>query len=386
VTNVRAADDDIVLDGVGRPDQATAAARDELLTLLVGLLPAQFDEVLLRAQIPLHYLSAGAQTTRAIEAIRYADQQGNLDQVARIVGAVIVTAHPATRPDAVIAAAPQPVSRPARAERPLAVAAVTGVTALGLLLLMLRGAQTLGSVGLTGHVWYVLLVLLGLSAAVTVFSLFKSCARYTGKALGATLELGGLVVIMLVTIVLGFAFAPRPAQRFDLTVFLHSEAGRQVVALRNRGSVSLDLGADKRTEAVGDKGEARFVGIPADLRGLEAALSLVDDSYELVDPALAIRLDQEAVYTAIRPRRRALIGYITEEHGRPLPRARATIGGFAATTDQDGRFELMLPIDLPEGERLVTVTASGYDPWHAQAVPGGNVLRARLTPSRDSPY
>jgi hypothetical protein len=200
--------------------------------------------------------------------------------------------------------------------------------------------------------------------------------------LGGILELGGLVVIMLLTTVLGFTFAPHPAQRFDLTVFLHGEAGRQAVVLRNRGHVWLDLGADKRTEVVGDKGEARFVGIPADLRGREMALSLVDDSYELVQPGLAIRLDQDAVYAAIRPRQLPLIGYIADERGRPLPRARATMAGVAATTDQDGRFELVLPADLPEGERSITITALGYEPWQAQTVPGGNVLRARLTPSR----
>ena len=49
--------------------------RDELLTRLLRLLPAQFDVVLFRAAIPPEYLaSSGApQATRAMDAIRYVE-------------------------------------------------------------------------------------------------------------------------------------------------------------------------------------------------------------------------------------------------------------------------------------------------------------------------
>ncbi len=264
---------------------------------------------------------------------------------------------------------------------PLVVAAATGAAALALLVVMLSSAPMLVRVGLTGHVWYVLLILLGLFAAITVFSLFKSYARYRGKALGGTLELGGPVVVMLVVVVLGFYLVPAPPQRFDLTVFLHGAAGHQAVILRNHGKVSLDLGADKRVEAVGDKGEVRFAGIPGDLRDREVALGLDDDTYELANPAHTIRLNQEAIYAAIQPRQLRLIGYVLDAQGRPLVRARAAIAKASAVTDQDGRFELSLPADLPEGERSITITAAGHEPWRGQAVPGGNPLRVQLSPS-----
>jgi len=98
---------------------------------------------------------------------------------------------------------------------------------------------------------------------------------------------------MMAVIVLGFHLVPAPPpvpppvppQHFNVTVFLHGKAGRQVVVLRNHGKVSLDLGADKRIEAVDDKGEARFAGIPGDLRDREVALGLDDDIYELVNRA-----------------------------------------------------------------------------------------------------
>jgi hypothetical protein len=262
------------------------------------------------------------------------------------------------------------------------VAAATGTAALALLVLMVSSAPMLVRVGLTGHVWYVLLLLLGLSAAVTVFSLFKSYARYRGQALGGTLELGGPVVVMLVVVVLGLYLVPAPLpgppQHFDLTVFLHGKAGRQVVVLRSHGKVSLDLGADKRIEAVGDKGEAWFADIPGDLRDREVAIGLEDETYELVDSALTIRLGQEAVYAAIQPRQLPLSGTVSDKHGRPLPQARVVIATASAVTDKDGQFKIQLPADLPEGDRSITITAPGYETWRGQVAPGGNRLEVQL--------
>jgi hypothetical protein len=381
-----------VTDGLVTHDAvavATHMTREGLLAQLTKLLPAQFEEVLFRAQLPPEYLSASSapQTTRAVEVIRFLEQQKRLPELARTVDHVIAARESdATGPEAGTAAAqPRALSKRdahrARALAPLGVAAATGAAALGVLVLMLSSAPTLVRVGLTGHVWYVLLLLLGLFAAVTIFSLFKSYARYRGKALGGTLELGGPVVVMLGVIVLGFSLVPAPPQRFDVTVFLHGQAGRQAVVLRNRGKVALDLGADKRIEAVGDKGEARFAGIPGDLRDREVALGLDDDTYELASSGLTIRLSQEAVYAAIRPRQLRLVGYVSDEQGRPLPRAHAVIAKVATATNQDGQFEVALPADLPEGERSITITAEGYQPWSAQAVPGGDPLRVRLSPS-----
>ncbi len=273
--------------------------------------------------------------------------------------------------------------RHAEASIPLLVAAVTGLAGLGLLLLMLWNAQELVGLGLTGYVWYVLLLLLGLAAVVTVFSLFKSYARYTGKAPGGASGLGRPIVVMLLVIALGFYLAPAPVQPFDVTVFLHSEAGPQVAILRNSGRLSLDFGADRRTESVGDKGEVRFLGIPPNMRGRKIALALDDDNYELVNPSLELRPNQEVFYAAVRPKRLSLAGYVSDDRGRPLAQARASIAGNAATTDQDGRFEISLPADLSEGDRTIIITAPGYETWRAQAAPGGNSLQVRLSTSID---
>src|SRR5580692_10223422 len=64
--------------------------KDELLTRMNRLLPAQFEEVLFRAGIPLEYISSAgsAQAQRAVDVLRYIEPQNELGRLARILEAV----------------------------------------------------------------------------------------------------------------------------------------------------------------------------------------------------------------------------------------------------------------------------------------------------------
>ena len=264
-----------------------------------------------------------------------------------------------------------------------AVAAIAMVIGLALLGVMLWNPSQLVERGLTGYVWYVLLLLLGLSAAVTTFALFKSYARYKGVMFNSSVELGGPAAMMLIVIVFGFAFVPAPREKFDVTVFLHGKAGHQELLLRNEGQLSLALGSDRRTEAVGGKGEARFVGIPADMRGQKVPVGLDADKYELDDPKLELTLGQATFYVALRAKQLRLVGEVADEQGEPLQGARLSVAGHVITTNEDGRFEVKLPADLPESDRNATISASGYKTWRATIVPGGNSVDVRLAKLAD---
>ena len=196
------------------------------------------------------------------------------------------------------------------------------------------------------------------------------------------LELGGPAVLMLVVIVLGFRLVPAPAAAFALTLFVHGEAGRQAQVLRNRGRLFLDLGADRRSEAIGDKGEVRFVGIPADQRGRTVPVAIEAEGYELIRNDTQVKLDTEAAYVAIRARMLHLRGEVFDARNRPLAGARLRIADRTGITDVDGRFDLTLPADLPETERTMTITAPNHVPWRGQVVPGGNPLRVHLDAGR----
>lgn len=77
-------------DGRATHDPAAAAThmtREELLAQLTKLLPAQFEDVLFRAELPPEYLSASSapQATRAIEVIRYLELQNRIPELAGAV-------------------------------------------------------------------------------------------------------------------------------------------------------------------------------------------------------------------------------------------------------------------------------------------------------------
>jgi hypothetical protein len=73
------------------PSVKRCVTRDELLAALSKLLPSQFEQVLYRAQIPHEHLSGptAPPALRAVEVMRYAEQQGQLDWLAGIVEQVM---------------------------------------------------------------------------------------------------------------------------------------------------------------------------------------------------------------------------------------------------------------------------------------------------------
>lgn len=247
------------------------------------------------------------------------------------------------------------------------------VVALLLLGLMLYQP---GSV-LIANLWYLVLLAMGLAVAAFSHLGLKSYGTYTGKVFGGTVTLGGPAVVMLIVVILGFQFAPPPS-RFDLTVFVQGEGGRQNMVLRNRGALLLDLGTDRRRETIGDKGEVRFVGIPNDQRGRTVPVSLEAEGYELVDPKAEVKLSTETAYLAVRPASLQLSGRVQDEKGRAVPGAKLRLSTYTTQSMEDGWFSFKVPSDLPMTERTLYVTAPGFESSHLQATPGSNPLTVVL--------
>jgi len=73
------------------PTEESVMTREELLSRLSKLLSSQFEQVLYLARIPTEHLPSptAARALRAVELMRYIEQQNQLDQLARIVQQVI---------------------------------------------------------------------------------------------------------------------------------------------------------------------------------------------------------------------------------------------------------------------------------------------------------
>ncbi len=259
----------------------------------------------------------------------------------------------------------------------VAIAAGVLVAALAVLSVMLAKAEMLVRLGLVGNFYYVVLVILAIFVAISLFSVLHSYAVYVGKVGGGSLELGGPIVAFVLVIVLGYYLNPSP-QSFDLTVFVHGEAGRQDIILRNAGSVLLDLGGDRRREMIGDKGQAFFPGIPATFRGQAIPVAVEAPGYELVMPNNEIAVEGASAYVAVRPRAAELTGYVRTSTGQPIEGATVSVAGTTSQTDASGFFTLVLPGAGPRQSLTMQVMATGFAPWNGQVVPGANEITVAL--------
>lgn len=168
-----------------------------------------------------------------------------------------------------------------------------------LLWLLVAKAELLVRLGLEGKLYYLVLLPLGLAVAGFLFGALRSFAFYRSNALGGVLELGGPVVVFGLVVLGGFLLVP-PQESFSVTVFVHGEGGVQNVPLRGEGYVLLDLGPDRRSEAIAGKGEAHFSGIPARFRGQEVPIGLEADGFSPADPNTRQRLGEESLYLAVK--------------------------------------------------------------------------------------
>src|SRR6266705_5484336 len=92
---------------------------------------------------------------------------------------------------------------------------------IGVLGLMLWKAEALTKLGLIGNLYYVVLLPLGLCAAVFLFGVVRSFARYKGAQYGGTLELSGPIVAFVLVVAGGFVLMSRPTSALPLTVYVH---------------------------------------------------------------------------------------------------------------------------------------------------------------------
>jgi SEFIR domain/Carboxypeptidase regulatory-like domain len=250
-----------------------------------------------------------------------------------------------------------------------------GVVLLGLMIL---NADLLGRLGLTGNLYYLVLLPMGLAAAGFLFGVLRSYARYRGKQLGGMLELSGPIVAFLLVVILGFVLV-KPITTFPMTVYVHGEASRQDIVLRNSGYVLLDLGGDRRRQPIGADGQAYFHEIPANFLGQEVPISVDSDAFEVIETKQKLRLDGSSIYLPVQRKAGHLSGWVKDEKGNPVPGATVNIAGLSKVTDSAGYFEFDIPGHQMQGELQLEALALGYAPVNLNSVvPGGNPLTIQL--------
>lgn len=266
-----------------------------------------------------------------------------------------------------------------KSKLPLVVAATVLLLALVLFGCMVLFAERWLATGLANHFWFLALLLVGVAVALSAFFFFKSYAAYSGKVLGGKLELGGPGVMALAVVVLGFWLVPQAQTDFDFTVLLETTDGS--TPLQNTGRIGLVLDADPREEAIGAKGEARFINIPSGFRNRQVAVRLESGGiYELEEGSRKILLTGEVQTLILRPRTLRLQGRVLNQDGTAVASAQVQLGELQGETHADGSFSFPVRADLPETERTITVIAKGYSAWRGTFVLDSNPLIVQLQP------
>ena len=154
------------------------------------------------------------------------------------------------------------------------------------------------------------------------------------------------------------------------------------VPLRSKGEVWITLGPDRRAEPIGTKGEATFVGIPANFRGQTVPLWVEAEGFAPANPAASQRLDGSSLDLAVKRLAVAVRGRVQNGEGRPIPGANVRLGELATQSDAEGTFLLNLSASLLQDDLVLSISAPGYEVWHGPVVPRSNDVVAVLRRSQ----
>jgi hypothetical protein len=249
---------------------------------------------------------------------------------------------------------------------------------MGVLGLMLWKAEALTKLGLIGNLYYVVLLPLGLCAAVFLFGVVRSFARYKGEQHGGNLELGGPIVAFVLVVGGGFILVPKPPSTFPLTVYVHGEAARNDVVLRNSGRVFVDLDGDRQSRSIGENGEAYFPAIPDRFRGQEVPIWVDAAGFESTTSDQKQRVDGGSLYLSVRKKSGHVSGRVQDQNGNPISGAELSVAGVLTHSDVSGHFEFIIPGDKLEQEMDLQAVAHGYKAQKYKVVPNANELSITL--------
>jgi len=258
------------------------------------------------------------------------------------------------------------------------IALASFVCGIGVLVLMPWKAETLTKLGLIGNLYYVVLLPLGLCAAVFLFGVVRSFARYKGEQYGGNLELGGPIVAFVLVVGGGFVLVPKPPSTFPLTVYVHGESARNDLVLRNSGRVFVDLDGDRQSRSIGENGEAYFPAIPDRFRGQEVPIWVDATGFESTIADQKQRVDGGSLYLAVRKKSGHVSGRVQDQDGNPISGAELSAAGVLTHSDGSGHFELIIPGDKLEQEMDLQAVAHGYKAQKYKVVPDANELTITL--------
>lgn len=145
-------------------------------------------------------------------------------------------------------------------------------------------------------------------------------------------------------------FGGNSIDSFSLTVLVHGKEGKDDILLKNQGKVVLDIGGDRKEEAINMQGEATFKELPGGFIDKKALISI-----DHPEPYFPIKRNEEylleenkAIYLAIELKDIDKIQgrIIDETTQKPLDSVRVSVKNVATYSDEFGWYELGIPEEI----------------------------------------
>jgi len=192
--------------------------------------------------------------------------------------------------------------------------------------------------------FFFLLILLGLISGGFLFGALRSRSKYTGKAYGGTVELGGPVVVLVMVVLLGYRFKPTESS-FSLTVNVFGAGGANPTI--GNGTLTAYYGNAHVVKQISD-GQVILNEIPRELRGEEIRLLPLIEGYSGKELKTAIPPDNSPLNLYVEKVADAVTisGIVLSRKGTVVRDATVVVADGLArgSTDKFGNFRLTVPL------------------------------------------
>lgn len=168
----------------------------------------------------------------------------------------------------------------------------------------------------------------------------------------------------------------------QLTVYVQDTEGKPVAELQNKGRIIADFGNDRRAPLIGENGRTNLGDIPEKFRGEQIPIILEAEGFEIAEPARQYLMDGEPVYLNVqRDHTLGLIQGIVKDRSGEHFIAGALVmidQDTTVTTDNLGRFRLVLPPSRQRETYSLTVKKEGFKVKNEYYKPKSGAIEIRL--------
>jgi len=247
---------------------------------------------------------------------------------------------------------------------PLAYAVLSGVGLLigiGILCVILFNGSKLQALGWGEKAFYILLLPMALGCAAFLFGAMRSLAGWKGTILRGQLQLGGPVIAFILVMLGGVKLVPG-AQDFSFTLLLETDYPEAAALV---GSAYLDLGGERKEEAIDAKGTVTFKNIPTRFRDQEVEFGIRIENHHLPTQNRTIHLGSESARILLSHEHLGRIrGRIFSPDGTTgVSGAKIMVGNQNTKSDSNGLFELSIPPKEQKAKPDIFITHPDYLPY-----------------------